>query len=262
MASILTMILGLDKKELKQRTKKDWLEASDARGRLKAACKRLHTEFERLDSAIAHTMMRDLIHYVDNHPGQSWKNIGFKDLSNRGFDTRQRGHIGCDYGNKAYTLLLQMLCWAFPWTWGAFVRFLSGTWETLSPEHRDSDNAVEMKGDLVEIFLAFGRGEAQDIFIEGFGHRAEEHVMFISALNGCCDAVSEIVVLTHEEREPWQLRTAKVPRARPSPFLRHNLFTTQEAAEWEGLSWREKAAAVLAMYNFGCQHVRLDIANM
>ena len=250
MANILGRVLSLTNHQVRQCTRHNSPDARQVQGHLKTAHGKLDSHFKDLECQVAHDVMEDLKHHVEQNLGASWKSIGFKDLSNKGFDTRRNGHLGVDYGNKAYTTLLLMLCREFPESWGAFVEYLSQTWLTLHPDHPESARAIERKGDLVETILAFGRGEGGLIFVRSQSHNASDHNNFMFALRQCAQAVRDIIAASHKEHVPWRLRCSGIClRAKPAPLLANGLITAEEATAWEALSWKDKAAAVLAVIN-------------
>ena len=147
-------------KQIKQRVEIDgrFMEAAHLQGQLRAAAKSLQTHLRTLDEPFALDLMTDVMKYVFDHPDLSWKQIGFKDLSNMGFDYNGKHQHPIDYGNYQYSLLVVLLSHVFPESWGEFIQFMSQYWKTLNPEWRHTHQAEIMKGDLVEIFLAQGRG--------------------------------------------------------------------------------------------------------
>ena len=91
---------------------------------------------------------------------RSWKDAGWKALSQKGFDMLY-GKIEMDYGNKPYRALL--LAATTHGLFGERIRMglddLARVWPSLTTHHTDTKKVLSMNGDIIEILLALCRAE-------------------------------------------------------------------------------------------------------
>ena len=84
----------------------------------------------------------------------SWASSGLKDFSRLGYDVYKNGII--DYGNFQMTVLVHLACMQSP-NVNRLLREMSETFGSFSPDHGDTLTALSMKGDIIEIAMAWAR---------------------------------------------------------------------------------------------------------
>ena len=191
-----------------------------------------------LNGSLTVMALQDLCNHVHHHAAHtdvSWKNIGFKDLSNHGFDTANRGLMIVDYGNHAYTVLLFLLADLYPNTWGAAVEYLALWWHTLSIHHPDSDHAWNMKGDVIEMLLGGLRGAGEHIYLSS--KLCKGDIELYNALCRVSVTIKKLLILVLGEKGPEGQR-------RHGELSRYGLISSQRTQEWQAFPAQQQATEI------------------
>ena len=104
------------------------------------------------------------MYFVQHGNKEDWKHR-WKRLSHLGYDVIKNRLV--DYGNKEYGAVVQALALLdddFKVLLEYLVKYYWPSLDAFDPEHLTSENGIEKKGDLIEIFLAVLRGDRQYLF--------------------------------------------------------------------------------------------------
>jgi hypothetical protein len=157
-----------------------------------------------------------------NGMGRSFRST-LKPVSHLGFDTRSRGLIGVDWGNKVYTLMAHILCQnSANWNQSWHILASQFTSLRLCVCVADTKANLSIKGDIIEVLLARGRGEGEEWIEEGCLD-VKEWREFNDGLRNGCGAMHRIVA---HLKKPGVLGEAMF---NPDHGFHHSLFA---AALW------------------------------
>ena len=124
--------------------------------------------------------------------GQSWDDI-YKDSTFKGYDLRKNEVI--DYGNEEYSALLGAFMITDPdidYLVGRIAEF----WNSLDKfNHPETEHAISMQGDLIELFMAACRGSLQEVVCYGTNS--------IPLFNKLCSVLQSIQFFDGHLRTTW-----------------------------------------------------------
>ena len=100
-------------------------------------------------------IFRFMVHeHLLHYRGMSWS-THWKPISKHGYDVIKNRTV--DYGNIEYAMLLSLFVARDPWC-NCCIRTMATDFSSLDPGAQLTEHAIEMQGDVVEIWLAALRG--------------------------------------------------------------------------------------------------------